>query len=107
MKHCARKGALIKSPTGIGAGLGEHLAPMERPDKIPIGDRGLGRGLLIGFGDGGWPLCSKPALFPFLPTIPPSPDYTPASPDYSPASDMEFDPSEDPSSDYHHYQLSH
>ncbi|GKA56086.1 hypothetical protein Tco_0755158 [Tanacetum coccineum] len=24
----------------IGAGLGEHLAPMERPDKIPIGDRG-------------------------------------------------------------------
>ncbi|GKB96308.1 putative reverse transcriptase domain-containing protein, partial [Tanacetum coccineum] len=34
------------------------------------------------------------------PTIPPSPDYTPASPNYSPASDMEFDPSEDPSS--HH-----
>ncbi|GJW32526.1 hypothetical protein Tco_0052558, partial [Tanacetum coccineum] len=34
------------------------------------------------------------------PTIPPSPDYTPASPDYSPASDMEFDPSEDPSSDH-------
>ncbi|GJY52278.1 hypothetical protein Tco_0443125 [Tanacetum coccineum] len=34
------------------------------------------------------------------PTIPPSPDYTPASPDYSPASDMEFDPSKDPSSDY-------
>ncbi|GKD02191.1 hypothetical protein Tco_1177165, partial [Tanacetum coccineum] len=29
-----------------------------------------------------------------------SPDYTPASPDYSPASDMEFDPSEDPSSDH-------
>ncbi|GKD52004.1 hypothetical protein Tco_1280980, partial [Tanacetum coccineum] len=27
-------------------------------------------------------------------------DYTPASLDYSPASDMEFDPSEDPSSDH-------
>ncbi|GJY46781.1 hypothetical protein Tco_0435844 [Tanacetum coccineum] len=35
-----------------------------------------------------------------LPTIPPSPDYTPASPNYSPASDMEFDPSEDSSSDH-------
>ncbi|GKA25830.1 hypothetical protein Tco_0711939 [Tanacetum coccineum] len=34
------------------------------------------------------------------PTIPSSPDYTPASPNYSPASDMEFDPSEDPSSDH-------
>ncbi|GKE63498.1 ribonuclease H-like domain-containing protein, partial [Tanacetum coccineum] len=33
-------GAPIRSLTGIGAGLGEHLAPMERPDKIPIGDRG-------------------------------------------------------------------
>ncbi|GJS19921.1 hypothetical protein Tco_0448553 [Tanacetum coccineum] len=31
---------------------------------------------------------------------PTSLDYTPASPDYSPASDMEFDPSEDPSSDH-------
>ncbi|GJU15636.1 hypothetical protein Tco_1143602 [Tanacetum coccineum] len=31
---------------------------------------------------------------------PTSPDYTPASLDYSPASDMEFDPSEDPSSDH-------
>ncbi|GJS68945.1 putative reverse transcriptase domain-containing protein [Tanacetum coccineum] len=42
------------------------------------------------------------------PTIPPSPDYIPALPDYSPASDLESDPSEDPSSDiYHHYQLSH
>nr|GEZ55753.1 hypothetical protein [Tanacetum cinerariifolium] len=47
----ARKGALLKSPKGIGAGLGEHLTPMERPDKIPIGDRGgLRRGLLIEFG---------------------------------------------------------
>ncbi|GJU58533.1 hypothetical protein Tco_1236299, partial [Tanacetum coccineum] len=34
------------------------------------------------------------------PTIPPSPDYTPAPPDYSPASDIEFDPSEDLSSDH-------
>ncbi|GJQ94335.1 hypothetical protein Tco_0005474 [Tanacetum coccineum] len=34
------------------------------------------------------------------PTIPSSPDYTPASHDYSPAFDMEFDPSEDPSSDH-------
>ncbi|GKB60055.1 hypothetical protein Tco_0916241, partial [Tanacetum coccineum] len=34
------------------------------------------------------------------PTIPPSPDYTPASPDYSPTSDIEFDPSEDLSSDH-------
>ncbi|GJZ45635.1 hypothetical protein Tco_0593231 [Tanacetum coccineum] len=34
------------------------------------------------------------------PTIPPSPDYTPASPDYSPTSDLESDPSEDPSSDH-------
>ncbi|GJR96876.1 hypothetical protein Tco_0269050 [Tanacetum coccineum] len=31
---------------------------------------------------------------------PTSPDYTPASPDYSLASDMEFDPSKDPSSDH-------
>ncbi|GJT92442.1 putative reverse transcriptase domain-containing protein [Tanacetum coccineum] len=42
-----------------------------------------------------------PTEIPIIaPTIPPSPDYTPASPDYSPASDMEFDPSEDPSSDH-------
>ncbi|GJZ99522.1 hypothetical protein Tco_0672073, partial [Tanacetum coccineum] len=34
------------------------------------------------------------------PTIPPSPDYTPSSPDYSPASDLEYDPSEDPSLDH-------
>ncbi|GJV58732.1 hypothetical protein Tco_1464832 [Tanacetum coccineum] len=39
VKHCARKDAPIRSPTGIGAGLGGHLAPMVRPDKIPIGDR--------------------------------------------------------------------
>ncbi|GKE18930.1 hypothetical protein Tco_1426507 [Tanacetum coccineum] len=42
-----------------------------------------------------------PTEIPIIaPTIPPSPDYTPTSPDYSPASDMEFDPSEDPSSDH-------
>ncbi|GJV16649.1 hypothetical protein Tco_1361972 [Tanacetum coccineum] len=42
-----------------------------------------------------------PTKIPIIaPIIPPSPDYTPASPDYLPASDMEFDPSEDPSSDH-------
>ncbi|GJZ87413.1 RNA-directed DNA polymerase, eukaryota, partial [Tanacetum coccineum] len=40
VEHCTCKDALIRSPTGIGAGLGEHLAPMERPNKILIGDRG-------------------------------------------------------------------
>ncbi|GJZ03669.1 hypothetical protein Tco_0536944 [Tanacetum coccineum] len=40
-------------------------------------------------------------LIPIVsPTIPPSPDYTPASLDYSHASDIEFDPSEDLSSDH-------
>ncbi|GJR21997.1 hypothetical protein Tco_0970524 [Tanacetum coccineum] len=34
------------------------------------------------------------------PTIPPSPDYTLVSPNYSLAPDIEFDPSEDPSSDH-------
>nr|GEV89652.1 hypothetical protein [Tanacetum cinerariifolium] len=34
----------------------------------------------------------------FAPTIPPSSDYTPVSPDYSLASEIESDPSEDPSS---------
>nr|GFA29170.1 hypothetical protein [Tanacetum cinerariifolium] len=38
-EHCTRKDAPIRSPMGIGAGLGEHLAPMERSNKIPIGDR--------------------------------------------------------------------
>ncbi|GKD85044.1 hypothetical protein Tco_1356198, partial [Tanacetum coccineum] len=42
-----------------------------------------------------------PIKIPIIaPTIPLSLDYTPASPDYSPASDMEFDPSEDPSSNH-------
>ncbi|GKC97696.1 hypothetical protein Tco_1167971 [Tanacetum coccineum] len=40
VEQCARKVAPIRSPTGIEAGLGEHLAPMEGPDKIPIEDRG-------------------------------------------------------------------
>nr|GEV36589.1 hypothetical protein [Tanacetum cinerariifolium]GEY06927.1 hypothetical protein [Tanacetum cinerariifolium] len=39
VEQCARKVAPIRSPTGIEAGLGEHLAPMERPDKIPIEDQ--------------------------------------------------------------------
>ncbi|GJU92748.1 hypothetical protein Tco_1317504, partial [Tanacetum coccineum] len=42
-----------------------------------------------------------PTEIPIIaPTISPYPDYTLASPNYSPASDMEFDPSEDPSSDH-------
>ncbi|GJY44651.1 hypothetical protein Tco_0432864 [Tanacetum coccineum] len=40
VEHCARKDTPIRSPMGIGAGLEEHLAPMKRPDKIHIGDRG-------------------------------------------------------------------
>ncbi|GKB64804.1 reverse transcriptase domain-containing protein [Tanacetum coccineum] len=44
VKHCARKDIPIRSPTGIGAGLREYLTSMERPDKIPNGDRnGFGR----------------------------------------------------------------
>ncbi|GJV35853.1 hypothetical protein Tco_1408330 [Tanacetum coccineum] len=41
--------------------------------------------------------CLTPII---APTIPPSPNYTPASPDYLPASDLESDPSKDPSSDH-------
>ncbi|GJW97445.1 putative oxoglutarate dehydrogenase [Tanacetum coccineum] len=40
VEHCTRKDAPIRSPTGIGAGLREHLAPMERSNNIPVGDRG-------------------------------------------------------------------
>ncbi|GKE42710.1 hypothetical protein Tco_1469994, partial [Tanacetum coccineum] len=40
VEHCTRKDAPIRSSTGIGAGLGENLASMERSNKIPIGDRG-------------------------------------------------------------------
>nr|GEZ07220.1 hypothetical protein [Tanacetum cinerariifolium] len=39
VKNCTRIDAQIRSPTGIGAGLGEHLSPMECPNKIPIGDQ--------------------------------------------------------------------
>nr|GEX00544.1 hypothetical protein [Tanacetum cinerariifolium] len=39
VEHYARKGSSIRSLMGIGAGLGECLAPMELPDKIPIGDQ--------------------------------------------------------------------
>ncbi|GKC26579.1 hypothetical protein Tco_1033873 [Tanacetum coccineum] len=42
----------------------------------------------------------SPTILPSPDYTPTSPDYTPASPDYSSASDMEFDPSEDPSSDH-------
>ncbi|GJX48027.1 hypothetical protein Tco_0273217 [Tanacetum coccineum] len=45
-------------------------------------------------------LTVSPTIPPLPDYTPTSPDYTPASPDYSPASDMEFDPSEDPSSDH-------
>ncbi|GJX71206.1 hypothetical protein Tco_0308377 [Tanacetum coccineum] len=67
VEHCTRKDAPIRSPTGIGAGLGEHLAPMKRSNKIPIGDRG-------GFGEWfanrvwGWkvaaPLQTSPIAIP-------------------------------------------
>nr|GEU53759.1 putative reverse transcriptase domain-containing protein [Tanacetum cinerariifolium] len=40
VEHCARKYASIRSPIGIREGLGEHLTPMERHNKIPIGDQG-------------------------------------------------------------------
>nr|GEU99576.1 hypothetical protein [Tanacetum cinerariifolium] len=40
VEHCTRKDAQIRSSTGIGAGLGEHLALMERSNKIPIRDQG-------------------------------------------------------------------
>ncbi|GKC64307.1 zinc finger BED domain-containing protein RICESLEEPER 2, partial [Tanacetum coccineum] len=38
------EGAPIRYPTGIRAGLGEHLAPMERPDKILNLDGGESEG---------------------------------------------------------------
>ncbi|GJX75515.1 hypothetical protein Tco_0314110 [Tanacetum coccineum] len=40
VEHCTRKDAPIRSPPGIRAGLGEHLSPIERSNKIPIGDQG-------------------------------------------------------------------
>ncbi|GJV08369.1 hypothetical protein Tco_1346025 [Tanacetum coccineum] len=63
VEHCARKDPPIRPPMGIGAGLMEHLTIMERPDKIPIRDRGSSECcLLIGFGDG----VGRPAPLPFL-----------------------------------------
>ncbi|GKD62136.1 hypothetical protein Tco_1299645 [Tanacetum coccineum] len=49
LQHCARKGALIRSSTGIEADLGEHLAPMERPDKklSPLGRSGRDWGVVL------------------------------------------------------------
>nr|GEU64055.1 hypothetical protein [Tanacetum cinerariifolium] len=67
VEQCARKVASIRSPTRIGAGLGENIAPMERPDKIPLGiGARLRHGLLIGFEDGGWSPRPKPVPLPFL-----------------------------------------
>ncbi|GJT15614.1 acyl carrier protein 1, chloroplastic-like protein [Tanacetum coccineum] len=45
VEHCA---------TTIGANLGEHISPMERPDKIPLW---MELGLLIGFVDEGRVSC--------------------------------------------------
>nr|GEU40172.1 hypothetical protein [Tanacetum cinerariifolium] len=67
VEYYTRKDSPIRSLTGIGVGLGEHLAPIEHSNKIPLGiGEGLGRGLLIGFGDEGWPPRSKPAPLLFL-----------------------------------------
>ncbi|GKB06475.1 hypothetical protein Tco_0834708 [Tanacetum coccineum] len=63
VEHCARKYAPIRSSMGIGAGLGEHLAPMERPDKISIGDRG-GFGALFANQVWGWRLVVPPQTRP-------------------------------------------
>ncbi|GJR99024.1 hypothetical protein Tco_0315533 [Tanacetum coccineum] len=68
MGQCARKVAPIRSPTGIGAGLGEHLAPIERPDKFPIGDQG---GFRAWFANQvwGWRVVSPPQTCPIaIPT---------------------------------------
>nr|GEZ16806.1 putative receptor-like protein kinase At4g00960 [Tanacetum cinerariifolium] len=66
VEHCSRKYVPIRFPTGIEAGLEEHHAPMERPDKIPLEiGAGLGYCLLIGFGDGGWSSLPKPAPIAF------------------------------------------
>ncbi|GKE09000.1 hypothetical protein Tco_1412551, partial [Tanacetum coccineum] len=48
---------------GIGAGLGEHLSPMERPDKIPIGDRG-GFGVRFANRVWGWRVVAPPQTRP-------------------------------------------
>ncbi|GJU94563.1 hypothetical protein Tco_1319319 [Tanacetum coccineum] len=72
VEQCARKVAPIRSPTGIGAGLGEHLAPMERPDKILIGDRG-GFGAWFANRVWGWRVVAPPQTRPIaIPTIQPN-----------------------------------
>nr|GEU38476.1 hypothetical protein [Tanacetum cinerariifolium] len=69
VEHCARKYAPIRSPMGIEAGLGEHHAPMERPDKIPIGDRG-GFGALFANRVLGWRVVAPPQTRPIaIPTL--------------------------------------
>nr|GEY85237.1 putative oxoglutarate dehydrogenase [Tanacetum cinerariifolium] len=71
MEHYARKGDPIRSPTGIGAGLREHLSPMERPDKIPIGDRG-GFGAWFANRIWGWRVAAPPQTRPIaIPTCKP------------------------------------
>nr|GEV62018.1 RNA-directed DNA polymerase, eukaryota [Tanacetum cinerariifolium] len=63
VEQCARKVASIRFLTRIGAGLGENIAPMERPDKIPIGDRGTFEAWFAnGFEDEGW--SPRPKLVP-------------------------------------------
>ncbi|GJR47929.1 hypothetical protein Tco_1316032 [Tanacetum coccineum] len=63
VEQCARKVALIRSPTGIEAGLEEHLAPMKRPDKFPIGDRG-GFGAWFANRVWGWRVVAPPQTRP-------------------------------------------
>nr|GEX86628.1 FT like protein [Tanacetum cinerariifolium] len=68
VEQCGSKVVPIRSSTRIRAGLEEHLSPMELPNKISIGiGTGLGRGLLIGFGDGGW--SSRPIAVPNVATM--------------------------------------
>ncbi|GJZ16005.1 zinc finger, CCHC-type containing protein [Tanacetum coccineum] len=68
LEQCARKVTPIRSPTRIEAGLGEHLAPIERPYKIPIGDQG---GFRAWFANRvwGWRVVSPPQTRPIsIPT---------------------------------------
>ncbi|GKA62805.1 hypothetical protein Tco_0762324 [Tanacetum coccineum] len=63
VEQCARKVAPIRSPTGIGAGLREHLAPMECPDKISIGDQD-GFGAWFANRIWGWRVVAPPQTRP-------------------------------------------
>ncbi|GKE69191.1 hypothetical protein Tco_1527263 [Tanacetum coccineum] len=67
VEHCTHKDAPIRSPTGIRAGLGEHLAPMKRSNKIPIGDQS-GFGAWFANRVWGWrvaaPLQTRPIAIP-------------------------------------------